>query len=168
MQKNRLFFFGLMLAGLFTVEAGNVNSQEVRNVISSCRLGTTAGLWEGRCTLRTWFDRNWLIVQIEQDLVLTGPNTRLGERAGRTLEETKTIRLTGSSRCQSWAASSGYWSNFSDPGCLAQDLGNDGWMESSGIVGVSENSDNGRVEFTYTAGNAYMFTYHGELPYPTE
>jgi hypothetical protein len=160
----KLAVASLVCVGTMTMLYDPANSQSVRQVTGNCQAGTSAGLFEGWCSLRTWLDAYWIVVEVSQEMTLTRPNTHLGERAGRPFSEVTTIRLTNHDDCQAWAGRA--WRHVADAGCFAETLESGRWVDSPYVVRVTYNQSNGRPQFAFSAGSGMNFSFDGDLPRP--
>ena len=140
MKPIKLFIVSLsVLSFLFTTN--NAIAQQ-RNVKSSCRLYTTAGLVEkGKCTIRTYIEGDYIIAEIYKSWEKNNESTK--------------IRFTNRTDCTSWQ-----WK--SDNGCEVELWYGSEWN----YVSAGDNEVNGKKMFTYTLGSAYYFQYDGIFPRP--
>ncbi len=135
-----LIFSISFLSILFSTN--NVLAQQQRNVKSSCRLYTTAGLVEkGKCIIKTYIQGDYIIAEVYKSWEKSNEPTKL--------------RFTNRSDCTSWQ-----WK--SENGC-AVELWDGG---EGGYVSTVENEENGRKRFIYSLGNAYVVEYDGPFPHP--
>ncbi|MEH2283647.1 MAG: hypothetical protein V7K90_20350 [Nostoc sp.] len=125
----------------FIFASSNALAQQ-RNVKSSCRLYTTAGLiGKGRCTIKTYIEGNYIMVEVYKSWEQNNEPDRL--------------RFTNRPDCISWQ-----WK--SDNGCEEEFWYGDGWS----YVSTREDEENGKTRFIYSLGSAYYFQYDGSFPRP--
>ncbi|MBW4600993.1 MAG: hypothetical protein KME29_15710 [Calothrix sp. FI2-JRJ7] len=129
----------------------NADAQEVRNVISSCHVETTAGVVErGRCKIKTWAEGDYIIVEIRN--------------SWEGYKEPTYFRLVNNPNCSSWRGIGG-----DEDDCKAVGRYDNSWNEEeNGLVSIGEYKDdeNSNPRFIYTYGRAYTFFYHGSFPRP--
>ncbi len=137
-------------------------AQSVRHVKGYCRGTSTAGLWEGVCNIKTRYEGNWLIVQLDERMTLTKARADMGERPGRTISQSQTFRLTRSPNCRTFIAK-GYSPSIGDPGCFTQtfDDATGGWQDGGCVMSNDQ-------QFSMSCGSAWNFQYQTTLPRPTE
>ena len=127
----------------FFIFVGAAYAQE-KNVISSCHLITTLGIIErGRCTIKTYVDGKYIMVQVKTpwDNTVTG--------------EPDIIRLVNRLSCTSW-------SYKNSDGCEGEFWDGDEWN----YVGAGKYVENGKKKFSYTLGTAYTVIYDGPFSRP--
>lgn len=135
-----------LLSGVFV--PSNAKAQAVRNVISSCRVETTAGITDrGRCKIKTWIEGDYIIVEVK-------PSWE---------KEASYFKLVNNPNCNSWS----HYDNNS--GCKGVTGDGQSWDEDSGgLVSIGEDEDNqGNPKFHYSFGKAYTLIYDGNFPRPT-
>ena len=129
----------------------NAGAQEVRNVISSCHVQTTAGIVErGRCKIKTWTEGDYIIVEIRKSWE----------------KEPSYFRLVNHPGCSSWK---GIGEDID--GCEAVEGDGKSWSkdDETGLVSFGEYKDEDgkrNPQVIYTYGSAYTFFYHGPLARP--
>lgn len=129
----------------------NAEAQEVRNVISSCHVETTAGVVDrGKCKIKTWVEGDYIIVEIR--------------KSWKGYKEPDYFRLINNPNCRSWSGIS-----KREDGCQAVSGDGQSWNEEEGgLVSIGEDESNkGNHQLYYTYGTAYTFFYHGILPKPS-
>ncbi len=139
-----LVAFVALLSGVFVLS--NAQAQEVRNVISSCRLETTAGITDrGRCKIKTWIEGDYIIVEIK-------PSWE---------KEVSYFKLANNPNCKTW-------SYYNDSGCKGVSGDGQSWDEEfGGLVSIGEHEDaQGNPKFHYSFGRAYTLIYDGKFPRP--
>ena len=145
MKPIKLFIVSLsVLSFLFTTN--NALAQQ-RNVKSSCRLYTTAGLiGKGRCTLKTYIEGDYIMVVVYKSW---------DKRPDR-------LRLTNNPKCTRWIPSP---SEDNIVTCLVEMK-----LEEEpdwGVGFAGEYKTNAKKEFVYgVGGSGYAFYYNGPLPRP--
>lgn len=146
----------------------SVDAQTIRHVKGQCSLGNTIGGWSGTCEIKTWWDGEHLVVELQQDFTLTNPRYQ-SETRGRKSTQTRTMRLHEYERCQE----SGWGWEFQSNGCL-EDVYNPSTSEwRTGGCRIQMTSyppsypQSGQPLFSIFCGNAYGFRYQGELPMPS-
>jgi len=136
--------FVVLLSGVFVL--GNAQAQEVRNVISSCHVETTAGITDrGRCKIKTWIEADYIIVEIKSSWE----------------KEATYFKLVNNPNCKTW-------SHYNDSGCQGASGDGQSWdEETGGLVSIGENEDaQGNPKFQYSYGSAYTLIYDGKFPRP--
>lgn len=134
----------ISLSALSLIFASSNALAQQRNVKSSCRLYTTAGLVEkGKCTIRTYIEGDYIIAEIYKSWEKNNEPTK--------------IRFTNRPDCTSWQ-----WK--SDNGCEVE-LWYGGELEWY-YVSAGDDEVNGKKMFTYTLGSAYYLQYDGLFPRP--
>jgi hypothetical protein len=145
MKPIKLFIVSLsVLSFLFTTN--NALAQQ-RNVKSSCRLYTTAGLiGKGRCTLKTYIEGNYIMVKVYKSWE----------------KKPDRLRLTNNPQCTRWIP---FPSEEETVTCLIEMK-----LEEEpdwGVGFAGEHNINGKKQFRYgVGGSGYNFEYDGHLPRP--
>ncbi|ALB39886.1 MULTISPECIES: hypothetical protein [unclassified Anabaena] len=145
MKPIKLFVVSLsVLSFLFTTN--NALAQQ-RNVKSSCRLHTTAGIiGKGRCTIKTYMEGDYIMVVVYKSW---------DKRPDR-------LRLTNNPKCTRWIP---FPSEENIVTCLVEMK-----LEEEpdwGVGFAGEYETNGKKEFVYgVGGSGYAFYYNGPLPRP--
>ncbi|MBD2471561.1 hypothetical protein [Nostoc sp. FACHB-145] len=122
-------------------------AQAVRNVISSCRVLTTAGIVEsGKCKIKTWLQNDYIIVEVKKSWE----------------EELSYFRLTNNPQCKNW----GPTMDDNNP-CKAVTGDGQSWDEESIVVSIGEYiEENSNPKFGYSFGRAYTLIYDGSFVIP--
>ncbi|BAZ19093.1 hypothetical protein NIES4071_109780 (plasmid) [Calothrix sp. NIES-4071] len=131
----------------------NADAQDVRHVVSSCHVETTAGVVErGRCDIKTWAEGDYIIVEIRE--------------SWNWSKEPTYFRLVNYPGCSSWRGI-----GWDEDNCKAVEGDGKSWSkdDETGLVSFGEYKDEdgkGNPQVIYTYGRAYTFFYHGPFPRP--
>lgn len=141
----QIFFTSIGLLSVLSL-ASEALAQE-RNVKSSCRLFSTSGVEynyerKGKCVIKTYLDGDYLMVEVKTpwDSAVQG--------------KPDLMRLENKSSCTSW--------QYASNDCSGEFWYGDEWS----YIQATEGEKNGRTNFGYSLGNAYIVTYDGPLPRP--
>ncbi len=118
---------------------------EQRNVVSSCRIHTTAGETKGKCIIRTYIDGDYIMIQVV-------PSWFKSPDDGPTL-----LRVMNNPSCT-------HWSGFDENGCKGELLY--GTDDSNDWGYASVTASEGRFSYGI-GGSGFALWYDGPLPRPS-